>query len=388
MIATSFQGEAGDPVSARVAVAMSGGVDSSVAAALLKQQGLDVVGVTLKLQECSEVGGSLSCCGADGAVRARSVAAELGIPHYVLESVREFEREVLRPAWEDYAAGRTPSPCLLCNERIKFGLLLAWARRIGAGRVATGHYARIELSAEGEPMLLRGVDPEKDQSYFLAGLNCEQLSSVLFPLGGMDKAAVRRLGRSLGLATAGTPESQDACLTGPGESFAEVLRQRFSGDATPGDVVDEAGKVLGRHPGIHHFTVGQRRGLAVPSRSRRWVKNLRPEDGTVVVTDREDHLYSTSFDVIATNWLVPLAEGETLECDVKIRYSHPATAATVRGGGAASASVTVHQAVRAVTPGQAAVFYRGSRVLGRGWIREVQDHEDTPRTKPDWDSGQ
>jgi len=350
---------------------MSGGVDSSVAAALLKRQGLEVVGVTLRLQECNEAGGSRSCCGVDGVARARSVAGELGIAHYVLDSVREFEDQVLRPAWQDYAAGRTPSPCLLCNERIKFGLLLAWAKGIGVGHVATGHYARIEFEQAGAPVLLRGVDPNRDQSYFLSGLDREQLSSVLFPLGGMEKAAVRQMSRSLGLTTADTRDSQDACLVGPGQSFAEMLRERFSGAGKAGAIVDEAGTVLGRHNGLHHFTVGQRRGLAVPSRSRYWIKALNPENGTVVVTDRETHLYAQEFDVMGTNWLFPVAVGETLECEVKVRSTHPAVTAVVRPGDSDTAGVVVREPVRAVTPGQAAVFYRGPRVLGRGWIRAL-----------------
>jgi len=353
----------------RVVVAMSGGVDSSVAAALLKKAGNEVIGVTLKLQECHEAQGSRSCCGVDGIARARAVAGQLGIPHYVLDCVREFERDVLRPAWDEYAVGRTPSPCLLCNERIKFGLLNEWARRIGADCVATGHYTQVERSADGEPVLLRGLDPEKDQSYFLAGLDREQLAALIFPIGHLNKSAVRELGRSLGLSTAETHDSQDACLVGPDQSFAEMLRERFSAASREGTIVDEAGAVLGQHPGIHHFTIGQRRGLGVSSTSRRWVKEVRGTDGVVVVTDRDDALLARRLVAAGMSWLAPRPpDGSVLECMVQVRYRHTATRASVSCSASGAVAVTLHEPVRAVTPGQAAVLYDGDRVLGRGWI--------------------
>lgn len=352
----------------RVVVAMSGGVDSSVAAALLKQAGHEVIGVTLQLQGYQEARGLASCTGGDGVARARAVAGQLGIAHEIVDCVGEFERAVLRPAWAEYAQGRTPSPCLLCNERIKFGVLLAWAGRIGASRVATGHYARVEHSALGEAILLRGADSNKDQSYFLSGLTREQLLSVLLPIGHLDKPAVRALGRSMGLSTAETPDSQDACLASPDQSFAEVLRERFCGVSRSGAVVDQAGQVLGRHSGIHQFTVGQRRGLAVPSASRRWVKALRAEDGSVVVTDKEEDLYSQRFVARGLNWIAePLGQGAR-ECEVQIRYRHTAEAAIISPLEQDAVTVVFRRPVRAITPGQAAVFYEGVRVLGRGWI--------------------
>lgn len=357
------------PRAQRVVVAMSGGVDSSVAAALLKEAGNEVIGVTLKLQECHEAQGSRSCCGVDGVARARAVAGQLGIPHYVLDCVREFEREVLRPAWNEYAVGRTPSPCLLCNERIKFGLLNEWARRIGVDCVATGHYALVEQSADGGPVLLRGLDPGKDQSYFLAGLDKEQLAALVFPVGHLNKAAVRELGRSLGLSTAETHDSQDACLVGPDQSFAEMLRERFSAASRQGTIVDEAGDVLGQHRGIHHFTVGQRRGLGVSSTSRRWVKEVRAAEGVVVVTDREDALLSQQLMAAGMSWLAPRPpEGSVLECMVQVRYRHAATRASVSCRPNGTVAVTFREPVRAITPGQAAVLYVDNQVLGRGWI--------------------
>ena len=204
---------------------------SSTGATLLKDLSNEVIGVTLKLQECEQARGSRSCCGVDGLVRARAVAGQLGIRHYVLDCVTEFEQSVLHPAWEEYARGRTPSPCLLCNERIKFGLLLSWSRAIGASHVATGHYARIERDADGSPALLRGLDRAKDQSYFLAGLGAEQLRSVLFPLGSLTKQKVRSLAASLKLPCATTRDSQGACLVREGQTFAEMLRLRFGASA-------------------------------------------------------------------------------------------------------------------------------------------------------------
>ena len=353
----------------RVVVAMSGGVDSSIAAALLKQAGHDVIGATLKLQECHDAQGSRSCCGVDGIARAREVAGQLDIRHYVIDCVREFEREILRPAWDEYSNGRTPSPCLICNERIKFGQLLTWSKRIGASFVATGHYARIEPIADGQHMLLRGLDTGKDQSYFLAGLTSRQLSALLFPIGHLTKAEVRNIGRSMGLSTAETHDSQDACLVAPGQSFAEMLRERFGAVMPEGVVINDTGDVIGQHKGIHHFTVGQRRGLGISYSSRLWVRAIRAADNTVVVTSREDALLSQRLAARGMNWLIPPPAGDdTFECQVQIRYQHrPAKAtATLRNDGAVALSFP--KPVRAITPGQAAVFYDGDKVLGRGWI--------------------
>lgn len=350
----------------RIAVAMSGGVDSSVAAALLCEQGHEVIGVTLKLQEVDEAHGRTS--GLDGIARARAVADELGIPHHVLDGVGEFEKQVLRPAWDEYKIGRTPSPCLLCNERIKFGTLLSWSRQLGASLLATGHYARVQAQSDTGPLLLRGVDSTKDQSYFLAGLSRDQLSSVVFPLGHLTKQAVRERARSMGLSTAQTQESQDACLVGPDQSFAEKLRQRFGGDIKQGLVIDDTGQVLGQHHGIHHFTVGQRRGLRVASPVRRWVRAVRADDSTIVVTANERDLYTDRLTATGINWLGEDLSDRVLECQVQIRYRHVAEAAKIRLIDTGTIEVLFNRPVRAITPGQAVVLYDGARVLGRGWI--------------------
>lgn len=355
-------------VSRRVVVALSGGVDSSVAAALVLERGDDAIGVTLQLRRCEEAGAGRSCCGLDGIARARAVAGCLGIPHYAVDCATEFEDRVLRPAWHEYARGRTPSPCLPCNRHIKFGMLRAWARRAGASTVVTGHYARIrQVPGEG-PGLFRALDRDRDQSYFLASLPREALEAVAFPLGAMTKPEVRALASRMGLPTTGTPDSQDACLTAPGQSFPEMLRARFGGDPCPGPVVDERGQVLGRHPGIHDFTVGQRKGMGIPSGGRLWVRAIRAEDATIVVTDRSEGLDVRGMRVQEVNWLVATPAGCARACEVQVRSRHAAEPATIEVCDDGAVRATFARPVRAVAPGQAAVFYDGDRVLGQGWI--------------------
>jgi len=343
----------------RIAVAMSGGVDSSVAAALLKETGHALVGVTMRL---------FAGAPDDSIVRARAVAESLGFPHHVLDCAREFEALVLEPAWREYAAGRTPSPCLRCNERVKFGLLLAWAERLGIERLATGHYARLAPDSAGRLALLRGRDPGKDQSYFLAGLSPAQLARAVFPVGHLRKSEVRALAKRRGLSTAETPESQDACLVAPGELFAEKLRRHFGAPAQPGEIVDEAGRVVGVHDGIHGFTIGQRKGLPAGATARRWVKALSARTGQVVVTSDPEQIQSTEFVADEVSWLGGELPAEPLACGVQIRYRHASEPAMVRAQADSSLAVTLARPVKAVTPGQAAVFYDGDRVLGRGWI--------------------
>ncbi len=356
------------PGKMRVVAAMSGGVDSSAAAALLQEAGYDVVGVTLRFQKCYESQASKSCCGADGIVRARAVAGQLKIPHYVVDCVDSFERQVLLEAWKEYEAGRTPNPCLLCNEQIKFGTLLLWTREMGASFLATGHYARIARDSEGNPLLRRGKDLSKDQSYFLGGLGRDQLKSVLFPLGEWRKSEVREYAFSRGLQTADAAESQDACLVAPGQSLGEMLQKRFGGEKRPGVFVNEKGEILGRHQGIHRFTLGQRKGLALSSPRRHWVKAISPEDGTVILTTEENLLYSCHFTVREVSWQKEVFPGSLRECDVQIRYRQSPQPVKVEFFSKDSARVIFQQPVRAITPGQAAVFYEGDLVLGRGWI--------------------
>ncbi len=365
-----------------VVVAMSGGVDSSVAAALLLEAGHEVIGVTLQLQSCETMPGrARSCCGWDAQTRARAVAGHFGIPHYVLPCASEFEERVLRPAWEEYARGRTPSPCFLCNERVKFGMLLAFARTLGCARIATGHYARVELDGHARPALIRGRDRAKDQSYFLAGLSAEQLRAVIFPLGSWTKPEVRAMAAAMGLPGADAPESQDACLVPEGQSFAEALRIRFHGEARRGKMIADEGQSLGMHEGIHHFTIGQRRGLAVETSGRVWVERIDEATGEVRVTSDEARLYSAIFTVADVAWINDPPRA-SIDCLVQARYraatvpcrvemdERPGTNACA--GGHDRVRVLLREPMRAIAPGQAAVFYDGERALGRGWIESVE----------------
>jgi len=352
----------------RILVAMSGGVDSSVAAALLAADSRDeVVGVTLRFWPCESTSGApSSCCGVDGVAAARDAAGVLGIPHYVIDCRDAFEERVLRPAWREYSLGRTPNPCVLCNAEIKLGLLREHARRLGAGRLATGHHARIERE-EGSVRLCRGHDPGKDQSYFLFALTLDQLRATHLPLGRLTKAEVRDEARRLGLPNAERPESQDACFGGGERSFAEALRQRFGAPSVEGEIVNVDGRLLGRHQGIHHFTIGQRKGLGVGTGSRAYVYAIDADSGRVSVSNDSGDLLRKGLEAGALRWLVP--PEPLLSAQVQIRYRHRAAPARIelldQGG---RALVLFEQPQRAVTPGQAAVFYRGEQVLGGGWI--------------------
>jgi tRNA-uridine 2-sulfurtransferase len=361
----------------RIAVAMSGGVDSSVAAGLLLEAGHEVIGATLRLRPCREARESRSCCGFEGVTRARAVAGHLGIPHYIIECTEAFEHQVLRPAWGEYARGRTPSPCLPCNERIKFGRLLDWTRQIGIPQVATGHYAQIGVDADGSPTLLRGADAAKDQAYFLAGLDATSLSVALFPIGRLSKLEVRAHARRLGLPTAESPESQDACFVDLGPDalpFAEMLRCRFEAESQAGAIVDTAGRAVGEHRGVHLFTVGQRRGLGLRTAKRYWVASIDAGTATVVVTDEVREIDRRRFVARDTTWIDGRALAGPRPCRVQVRSQHAGVDATVAPLGVEPGAVAVECAepVRAITPGQAAVFFDGPRVLGRGWIHAVE----------------
>jgi tRNA-specific 2-thiouridylase len=342
----------------KIAVAMSGGVDSSLAAALLKAGGHEVTGLTMDLSR-----------GRGTAVApARRNAEHIGIEHQVLDLADEFQEAVLRPAWLEYAGGRTPSPCLRCNVEMKFGLLADAAFRMGAERLATGHYARVEAGPDGAPILLRGADPSKDQSYFLAFLSRQQLERSTFPLGAMTKQVVRAMAAELGLPGAAAAESQDACIVQEGESFAETLRNLFGAEARPGPVVDDEGRMLGTHGGAHLFTIGQRKGMPAPASGRCWVKAIEPERRTVRVTCDRDKLMAVKLAASRVNWIGGTPPSGQIRCGVQIRYRHEAVPARLYPVGGDKVEVFFDSPVRAVTPGQAAVFYDGERVLGGGWI--------------------
>ncbi len=344
---------------------MSGGVDSAVAAALLVEQGHEVIGITMRVVPCAEDGSDAPttiagqrCCTALDVDDARQAAARLGIPHYVLNVKEAFQRDVLDPFLQAYASGRTPIPCAPCNHAVKFGALLAHAQGLGAAAVATGHYARV---VDGD-RLFRAADRDRDQTYFLHGLTRDQLRRTRFPLGDMTKAAVRTRARELGLPVADKPDSQEICFIPDGDT-AGFLARRL-GDRT-GRIVDSAGKVLGAHRGIHLFTIGQRKGLGLTSTAPLHVVALEPETNTVVVGP-EAELYAPGCEVEGLN-LLP-AEWPGGEVEVKIRSRHAGAAARMSALPGGRARIEFLALQRSVTPGQAAVVYRGEEVLGGGTI--------------------
>jgi len=376
-----------------IVVAMSGGVDSSTAAALLAEGNSStgappVVGLTMQLWnqrrlpqllggEAGEGGhASGRCCSLDDVYDARAVANFLNIPYYVINLEKQFEAAVVKPFIKQYLAGETPIPCSLCNSEIKFAHFLDTARQIGADRIATGHYARIRRDEEtGRYRLLRGVDRTKDQAYFLFGLKQEQLALSEFPLGELTKQEVRAIARARRLPVAEKAESQEICFvpTGSYREFigAYLAEQERRPESRPGEVVSTAGQVLAEHHGVQNFTVGQRKGLGVATGEPLYVIELDPARNRVVVGQDRD-LLRRRFHVRDVNWIRPFAEGESVEAQVKIRHNHPGAPARVEAREDSKALVEFHGPQRAITPGQAAVFYDGDEVLGGGWISQVE----------------
>ncbi|HJZ91031.1 MAG TPA: tRNA 2-thiouridine(34) synthase MnmA [Gemmataceae bacterium] len=356
----------------RVVLAMSGGVDSSVSAVLLKEQGYDVVGLFMRTgahtdEPDSRPDNKKGCCSAIDAGDARRVADRLDIPFYALDFEPEFDR-VIDYFADEYLAGRTPNPCVVCNSWLKFGRLWEFGRGLDADFIATGHYARIVAGDDG-PELHSAADPDKEQSYVLYGIRREMLSRLMFPVGGFRKEQVRALARRAGLAeVAAKPDSVEICFVPDGD-HARLIRKRRPELATAGPVVDTAGNVLGAHDGYERFTVGQRKGLGIATDRKRYVLDIVPDTRTVVLGDRED-LLSSGLTASAVNWLID-TPSEPLRCTAKIRYRNagsPATVWAMPGGGA---RVEFAAPQSAVTPGQAVVFYDRTRVLGGGWIEEA-----------------
>jgi tRNA-specific 2-thiouridylase len=352
----------------RVVAAMSGGVDSSVAASLLAEAGHDVVGLSMQLYDQREgADGFGSCCSLDDLHDARRVAAAIGIPHYLVNFEAAFQRTVMEDFAAEYAAGRTPIPCVHCNADLKFAALADRAAAFDAAAVATGHYARVVFDEERRRYrLLRGLDRDKDQSYFLFSLSQDQLAHALFPVGHLTKAEVRAHAARRGLPVAAKPDSHEICFVPDGDTARFV--ERHLGAAMPeGELVDSAGRVMGRHKGVHHFTVGQRKGLGIATGSPMYVLKLEPAAARVVVGPREE-LGCADLTASSVNWVSGEPPAGPARVTARIRHRHRDAAATVEPGSGGRAAVCFDEPQLAITPGQAVVFYDGEDVLGGGWI--------------------
>ena len=356
------------PERRKIAVAMSGGVDSSVAAAFLSREGHDVVGIGLKLADAREA----RCCGARDLDDARAVCGRLGIPFYAVNASEAFEREVVAPFCRSYASGLTPNPCAVCNVEIKFGHLLKLALAAGFDAVATGHYARVVRDREtGRFVLRRAKDRRQDQSYFLFGLKQDQLERAVFPLGEMSKAEVRRLAKRLDLRVHDKPQSRDVCFFRPGR-LPEFLESRMPAAFRPGPILDVTGREVGRHDGCLCFTVGQRRGIGLALGRPVYVRKVLPDRNAVVVAQREE-LLTARVPAGGLNWAAWETPPETFVADAQIRYAHTPARATVTVRFDGTVDVLFDEPQFAPAPGQAAVFYDGQKLLGGGTILRAEE---------------
>ena len=350
----------------RVVVAMSGGVDSSVTAALLKDRGFEVIGITMQIWERSPDWGG--CCGIGSVEDAKKVAYRLGIPHYVLNFRDIFKEKVIANFCEEYTEGRTPNPCIRCNKYIKFDALLKKARQLGADYIATGHYARIEFNNKRKRYLLKkGIDSQKDQSYVLYVMSQEQLERTLMPLGDFTKDQVRRIAREKDLPVANKPESQEICFI-PDNNYGAFLKEYIPQRAyKPGPIVNREGKFIGEHRGIIFYTVGQRKGIGIADKEPLYVTSIDKENNTIVVGKKED-VYSDELIAENVNFIYIEKLKTTIKIEVKVRYLHPTASATIFPLDRDKVKVKFDQPQWAITPGQAVVFYNGKEVLGGGTI--------------------
>ena len=349
-------------------ISMSGGVDSSLAAKLMKDKGFDCIGCTMKLYHNEDVGieRSRTCCSLDDVEDARSVAYKLGMPFYVFNFTEAFRDTVIRKFIESYEKGITPNPCIDCNRYMKFDKLFERAKILGCDYIVTGHYARIE-EENGKFVLKKALDETKDQSYVLYSMTQDQLVHTMFPLGSMQKTEVRAIAEESGFVNADKPDSQDICFV-PNGDYASVIELQTGKESAEGNFVDKQGNNLGRHKGVIHYTIGQRKGLGVSSTEPLYVCNICPKDGNVVLGSNDD-LFSREADVSDFNWISGEVPGSEFRCKAKIRYHQPEQWVTVIPTGADTVHIVFDEPQRAITPGQAAVFYDGDTVLGGGTIK-------------------
>ena len=349
-------------------ISMSGGVDSSLAAKLMKDKGLDCIGCTMKLYHNEDAGieSSRTCCSFDDVEVARSVAYKLGMPFYVFNFTDAFRDTVIRKFIESYENGITPNPCIDCNRYMKFDKLYERAKTLGCDYIVTGHYARIE-EENGKFVLKKALDETKDQSYVLYSMTQDQLVHTMFPIGSMQKTEVRAIAKESGFVNADKPDSQDICFV-PNGDYASVIELQTGKESAEGNFVDKQGNNLGRHKGVIHYTIGQRKGLGVSSTEPLYVCNICPKDGNVVLGSNDD-LFSREADVSDFNWISGEVPGSEFRCKAKIRYRQPEQWVTVIPTGADTVHIVFDEPQRAITPGQAAVFYDGDTVLGGGTIK-------------------
>ncbi len=353
----------------RIAVAMSGGVDSSLAAALLKKEGFDVVGLTFRMWPKEECGSSAgrACCNLEAITRARAVAEDLKIPYYVFDFSEDFKKKVIDYFCDEYLKGRTPNPCIICNEKIKFGLLLEKAATLGIDLIATGHYARLAYDRRsGRVLLKEGRDKKRDQSYFLFSLSQEQLKKIRFPLGDFTKERTRRIAKKMRLKTYNTISSQDICFVQDAD-YADYIMKKTGMEIRQGEIADGSGKVLGTHKGIPYYTIGQRRGLGIAYGEPLYVTGIDIEKNRVIVGTKKDIL-KKGLTARRLNWIAIREIDKPLKVKAKIRYNHKKADAVVTKAGPDSVKVEFKAAQAAPTPGQAVVFYDGDIVVGGGWI--------------------
>lgn len=351
----------------RIGVGMSGGLDSTVVAALLRDQGHDVMGLTLHMfKEGSR------CCSIEDIDRARRICDLLEIPHATVNVVDYFRETIIEPFVDAYARGRTPSPCVLCNEYVKFGALHTRARQLGCSQVATGHYVRVE-HRDGAFHLMRAADRKKDQSYFLHRLSQEQLARSLFPLATWEKPDVAAYARDhdLPVSTSPTSESQDLCFVSNDGHGALVEQMRPDLQGRTGPVINRSGEPLGEHPGVHHFTIGQRKGIRVPAATRLYVREIDAAANQLVVGTREE-MFDRTCSVSDVHWISGAPPAEEFECEARVRYRTPSAAATARVDGTGRVTLVLREPQFAITRGQAAVLYDGEEILGGGWIDDVE----------------